>query len=270
MYYSNLEERLREMVECDAKDPDVVVYGPTWLNKPRSFTLKPGIPRICFVHKIGLQWRRKENFLRHCDVVLSSVPKLPIKHTLFKYAVDPVIFNRGGEKVFDFGFSGALHEAKLYPPGTFSNENLRPCIQGLARQQSDLSCFLNGSDSIKPRIKTYEAYADTIAKSKTWLATTGPNGDIGPRYYEVMASGTLLLCDEPPEEYKDTFRDKDNCVYITKDNFVEKLRYYLEHEDEMERIIDTAYRDCMENHTWETRARELLDICAKEIERAAI
>lgn len=244
--------------------PDVIVYGLNWFNSERAVPVEWSImPQVCFVHKIGLEWERKRKFLKRCDLVLSSVPKLPIKHKLFPYGVDPKIFYDRGEKIFDFGFSGALHNENQYPKGTFEIPNLRAKVQELARAQTDLSLFLNGSDSIKPRIKNYEKYAEVMSQSKIWLATTGPDGDIGPRYYEVMASGTLLFCDIPPKEYQGTFRDGDNCVWFNLDNFVEKLRYYLNHEEERNKIIRTAYRECMTNHTWHKRAMELIDLCRK-------
>ncbi|MHC4397674.1 MAG: CgeB family protein, partial [Planctomycetota bacterium] len=179
-YYTDLENELRKMVECDSDYPDVIVYGLSWLSKYRMFSAISQVPLIGFVHKIGLGWERKEKFLKRCDVVLSSVPGLPIKYKLFGYGVDPEVFYPRGEKVFDFGFSGALHNEENYPNDTFPIPNLRKKVQELARTQTDLSLFLNGSDEIKPRIMNYEKYAEILSQSKIWLSTTGPDGDIGP------------------------------------------------------------------------------------------
>lgn len=268
-YYSDLENALSRIVVCNSNNPDVIVYGLNWLRCERPVPVKwLVLPQICFVHKIGLGWERKERFLKTCDLVLSSVPELPIKHTLFRYGVDPAVFYDRGEKIFDFGFSGALHEAHLYPPGTFENENIRSKTQELARKQTDLSLlFLNGSDSIKPRIRSYEKYAEVLSQAKIWMSTTGPNGDIGPRYYEVMASKTLLFCDRPPKKYRRVFRDGVNCVWFDLDNFTDKLRYYIDHEQERNKIIETAHRECITNHTWRARALELIDIINATLQR---
>jgi hypothetical protein len=269
-YYTDLENALRR-TGCLVKDGgDVLVFGLSWFGSKRRVISNTNIPWVCILHKIGLDWEMKRGFSTQCELVLSSVPKLPIKHRLFKYGADPNIFYPQGKKIYDFGFSGALHDASLYPEGTFENENIRGEIQDLARTQTDLNLFLNGSDDIKPRIKSYEEYAEILSQSKSWLATTGPNGDIGPRYYEVMASGTLLFCDSPPQEYQQFFRNERNCVYITIGNFVDKLRYYLEHEEERNKIVETAYRDFVANHTWDKRAEELLEICSRLLRNAAL
>jgi hypothetical protein len=259
-YYSDLYNRLRKMANCESDDPDVIVYGPTWLNQERG-EIQRDKPQVCFVHKIGLDWERKEKFLKQCDLVLSSVPKLPIKHRLFKYAADPNIFSPGDKKLWDVGFSGALHNEENYPEGTFPIPNLRKRSQDILRE-SGLNCFLNGSDSIRPRISSYAKYAEVMAKSKIWLATTGPNGDIGPRYYEPALTKALLFCDPPPEEYRDTFRDGENCVYFDLDNLIEKAEYYLENEKERKRIVNRAFGEFMTHHTWTARSWELIDICS--------
>lgn len=269
-YYTDLYNRFKKMVVIVDENPDVVIYGLNFLTTERPYKFasnsKKPVPKICFVQKIGVDWERKQKFLSKCDVVLSSIPKLPIKHTLFKHGFNNSIFTtnptRPPEKVFDFGFTGALHDAKHYPEGTFRYPDLRKNIQELARTQQDLSLFINGSDDVKKRIPSYERYYETLCRSKIWMSTTGPNGDIGPRYYEIMASGTLLFCDEPPEEYRRTFRDGQNCVYFTPENFIEKLRLYVEDEQERNRIISHAVRGST-NHTWTARAWELLAICSK-------
>lgn len=262
-YYSDLEKSLKKIICINSGNPDVIVFGLTWLGRERGMHYwRSHVPTVCFVHKIGLDWERKERFLKQCDLVLSSVPRLPVKHRLFKHAADPEVFKPCNEKIFDFGFSGALHDVSLYPKGTFSKPNLRVEAQKLARKQTDLSLFLNGSDNIQRRIHCYEKYAEILSQSKIWLATTGPNGDIGPRYYEVWASKTLLFCDKVPDEYRDTFRDGVNCIEFADDlsDFIPKLRYYLKNEGERKTIVNNAYDDFLAGHTWAKRAEELCSI----------
>lgn len=267
-YYTDLEEALRKMDVLVNEDPDVIVFGLAWFKGANSALLPNDKPTVAIVHKIEVEKEKKLEFLSGCDLVLSSVPKLPIKYKLFKYGVNPAVFNdKGMERIFDFGFTGALHNEEYYPKDTFAIPNFRKTIQELARTQTDLSLFLNGSDDFKDRIKSYEKYAELLSQSKIWLASTGPNGDIGPRYYEVQASKTLLFCDPPPKEYQRTFRDGQNCVYITPENFIEKLRYYLANDSERRRIVETAYRECMINHTWTARAFELLEICNAALQK---
>ena len=261
-YYDDLRKRLCRVANCDSDNPDVVVYGLNWLAQTREEVkeaISLDVPWVCFVHKTGLDWERKKKFLDKCDLVLSSVPGVG---KLFKYAADPNIFhNKKLERIFDFGFTGALHSEPERDQSAFPVPHLRRTIQGLARTQEDLSLYLTGSDNVnKYRIKDYATYANILSQSKIWMATTGPDGDIGPRYYEVCMSRTLLFCDEPPKEYQRYFRDGVNCVYFTIDNFVEKLRYYLENNEAREKIVNKACSEFITNHSWSARAWELIDI----------
>ena len=93
-----------------------------------------------------------------------------------------------------------------------------------------------------------------------WLATTGPNNDISPRYFEVMLSKTLLLCNSMPYEYEDVFKDGENCVMFDNDlsNLSQKIDYYLNNEQERNRIIDNAFKMVTGGYTWEHMADKLL------------
>lgn len=253
-------------------DGDVLVFGLSWFSSGESIVNDTNIPRVCFVHKKGVDWETKENFARQCELVLSSVPNLPIKYKLFGYAADPSVFHdRGLERVYDFGFSGALHNEENYPPGTFRVPNLRRDIQELLKE-SGFNCFLNGSDSIKQRILSYEKYATKLSESKIWLATTGPDADVGPRYYEVWASKALLFCDRVPGPYRRIFRNGYNCIEFADDlsDFLPKLKHYLENEEEREKIVNRAYRNFITNHTWSARAWDLVDICDKLVRNASL
>ncbi len=258
-YYTDLENSLKKKICINSGNPDALVFGLNWLRKSYVYNIPANVLWICFVHKIGMNWRRKKRFLRKCDLVLSPVPKLPIEYELFKYAADPEIFKpRNIKRVYDFGFSGALHNKKDYPENTFRVPNLREKVQDLLKG-TKWKCFLNGSDFRERRIEDYEEYAKKISQSKVWLATTGPDGDVGPRYYEVWASKALLFCDKVPDEYRDTFRDGVNCIEFADDlsDFIPKLRYYLENEAERKTIVNNAYDDFVAGHTWSKRAEEL-------------
>jgi len=263
-YYSDLYNALKKMAtvhhgtigSCPF-DPDVIVFGLSYLVVARA-PLRTKKPTACFVHKAGVDWERKSRFLGQVDLVLSSVPGVG---KLFKYAADPnIFFDMDRKKIYDVGFSGALHNTENYPNDTFSVPDLRKELQ-IKLKESGLNCFLNGSDSIEPRIMDYKHYAEMMSHSKIWFTTTGPLGDIGPRYYEPQLTKTLLFCEEPPQEYRNIFRHGDNCVWFDSDDFITKIKYYLENESERLRIVNKAYGEFMANHTWMARAWELLEIC---------
>ena len=72
--------------------------------------------------------------------------------------------------------------------------------------------FWKSSDILETaRIHDNIKYAETINKSTIWIATQAAYGDITPRYFEIMGSGTLLFCEKNDPTYKSIFRDGENC-----------------------------------------------------------
>jgi len=282
-YYRGLYDGLKYVSQCYFYDkvfndisqplseigskPDAVIFGLCWCDKPRQISglSKVNIPVICNIHKMGLNFDQKHSFSNSCDLVLTSVPFFEGKFNkpvrLFPYAADIKAVSK--RKLFHVGFSGALHGSKFYPEGHFYSDDLRERIQTLlAKTQKYWKCFLKGSDNIKDRIDNYEQYRRTIGHSKVWIATTGPLHDITPRYYEVMASKSLLFCNTIPETYKDILVDGKNCVSFKEDlsDFVEKLRFYLSNREKRRYIVNKAYKDFIEKHTWQKRAEGLCSI----------
>ena len=85
--------------------------------------------------------------------------------------------------------------------------------------------------------------------------------DIGPRYFEVLLSKTLLFCNNMPKQYDGTFIDGENCVMFENDlsNFEEKLKYYLCNEDERNLVATRGYNMAKDEYTWKHMAMKLLD-----------
>ena len=81
-------------------------------------------------------------------------------------------------------------------------------------------------------------------------------------------SNTLLFCSEIPEVYRGALVDGKNCVTFDNnlDNFLDKFYYYLNNWEESQRIVDYAFKDFHENHTWKNRAEQLCDYFKKILE----
>ena len=51
------------------------------------------------------------------------------------------------------------------------------------------------------------------------------------------------------------------------DQMSEKVRYYLRHEDERQRIVQAAHALVLRRHTWDARARFLSKVAAEAVQR---
>ena len=273
-FYRDKFKDMRTVFEKCLFKPDIIMFGIGWFSS-RIFSeiqeLKnTNIPIVCYLYKPQTDLNRKLNFckLNEVDLILTPIPAYKkyekitgISSKLMRYAASPAIFKDWGQKKqYDFGFSGSMHDAKNQVKCSFKHENLRSKIHNIMKKQKDLNCFLNGSDKLKARIEDCVQYAQLINKSKIWLATSAACEDMTPRYYEIPMSRTMLMCNHIPVEYQDVFRDGINCVQFSDDmsDFIDKVRYYLENDDERQKIINNAFKEFHINHTWRRRAEELL------------
>ena len=90
-------------------------------------------------------------------------------------------------------------------------------------------------------------------------------GLISPRFFECMGSGTLVFC-ESSNLYRNIFPD-DTYVSFNPDlsDFTEKFMFYLDDDEERNKIINKAYDFVSKNHTWELRIKDLLSLIKKDL-----
>ncbi len=77
--------------------------------------------------------------------------------------------------------------------------------------------------------------------------------DINMRVFEALSTGSFLLTNWTPT-LGDLFEDGKHLVtYRTEKEMLEKVAYYLEHENEREKIALAGHREFMDNHTYRNR-----------------
>ena len=258
---------------------DCIIFGLGYFaqSHPDFFKVIEGlntvdIPVICMIHKPQTMLNEKLDFceFNQVDLIVDSQytykefqAKTGIKSIRIPFTATPKVFYpREVEKKYDVGFSGALHgkendgRQKIQGPTANLRERVYEKLAAKSR-----NTFWNSSNTMEYRINSVEEYATKINECKMWLGTTGPVLDVSPRYFEVMLSKTLLLCNNMPEQYEDYFTDGVNCVIFNNDlsDFDEKLDYYLNNESEMNRVIETAYDTAINNYTWHHMAKKLIE-----------
>lgn len=79
------------------------------------------------------------------------------------------------------------------------------------------------------------------------------------RDFEAPMSGAFYMTGYQ-DELKDYYEvDKEIVCYDTKEELLEKIRYYLKHPDEAEAIRTAGHERAIKDHTWENRFKELFD-----------
>ena len=99
---------------------------------------------------------------------------------------------------------------------------------------------------------------EIYARTKIALNYRYPGDSTNMRQYEVLAQNVFLLSDYAGE-FKE---DYDLVVYKNKEDLLNKINYYLKHDDEREQIARRGYRTITEGKfKYVDRIKELLKIC---------
>ncbi|MEW9700299.1 DUF3880 domain-containing protein [Paenibacillus sp. SI8] len=87
-----------------------------------------------------------------------------------------------------------------------------------------------------------------------------PGFSINPRTYEISACGTLQITDHRHDLDQYYTPGQDIETFDTPDELVQKMQYYLTHEEDRMRIVTKGLRRSIKEHTFATRLSKLLDI----------
>jgi len=86
------------------------------------------------------------------------------------------------------------------------------------------------------------------------------SGDqVTSRTFHIPASGGFML-HERTDEFLELFREgEDAACFDSPDELVQKIEYYLDHEEERERIRLAGHRRCIAEHSHDRRAQRIID-----------
>jgi len=78
------------------------------------------------------------------------------------------------------------------------------------------------------------------------------------RAFDIMGAGGLLLTNYQQDFLEHFVPDEDYVYFDSKFDLMEKIEYYLSHEEERTEIAANGYKKICENHTYKHRVDEML------------
>lgn len=85
------------------------------------------------------------------------------------------------------------------------------------------------------------------------------NGDLNLRVFETLGMGQFLLTDKIENGLLDLFEDGKHLVtYSSDQDLLEKATYYLQHEEEREKIAQSGYQEALQHHDFFQRAKTII------------
>ena len=123
-------------------------------------------------------------------------------------------------------------------------------------------------DELNGTIHHNYSYYEVLLKSKISIeAPQHPGfGFYTYRMMESLANGCCYFY--PPPSYNIDFPNglfdgEDFIIYHSADDLIEKIEYYLSHEEEMRTIAENGFNKLLKYHTSEVRAKEFLETCER-------
>jgi len=196
--------------------PDMAIVGPHYASNvytPEATlgfdrSLYPNLPLVIFQNKMyawaselagevqaKLDWARITGAVAAFTFLTRSREfsnRSGVPHYWMPFGVDTTLYGKfagrfGPEaQPFDVGFTGA-------------SSSKYPLREGILRTVKDMNVSsylgtwsqtnLNRADSRSWKTLGRNDYAQQLASTKIWISTTGPEGIVGTRFYEVLASG---------------------------------------------------------------------------------
>jgi len=157
------------------------------------------------------------------------------------------------EKTIDVSFIGAAYGERIN------------CIRYLIRQGINIQVFGKGWDrhtDIREHWGGYVSHQqmlEIIAQSKInlnflWTSAKKDLCTIKARTLEISACRAFQLSNHTDEFANYGFIDTINiALFANNEEMVEKIRYYLQHNDKRAKIAENAYQHVLKNHTWQQR-----------------
>jgi spore maturation protein CgeB len=91
-----------------------------------------------------------------------------------------------------------------------------------------------------------------------------PCHQASPKLFESMACGCFVLTDRQ-KDAQVLFKDKEHLVFFDNENDLRsKIKYYLDHPGERQRIAQAGYAEVITRHTYQERLKIILDVLLKK------
>ncbi|MHC1588267.1 MAG: CgeB family protein [Methermicoccaceae archaeon] len=188
---------------------------------------------VATTDRVGYEKRKKEGFE---DVVLSQ---WGCNHFLYRRLDLP--------RVYEVSFVGRAHGKR------------RQFVEALRERGVNIKTFGQGWENSDRVLQSelVRIYNQSKISLNIPLASVGNIIQLKGRDFEAPGCGSMLLtkdCEQVAEYYS---VGEEIITYEDADDAAEKIRYYLAHEDERERVAERGYKRVMREHTYERRLSEV-------------
>lgn len=175
---------------------------------------------------------------------------------ILPYSVDTEVFKPRPELPVEYDVMAVFGLVSYIYPN-------RPAVQNFLKEMGGIRVLV-GDWSSKIR---WMDYAKAISQSKIFVSVNGIHNQITMKYTEAMASGALLLTNEPEDFGWLGYVPKYNCAtFSTLRELEAKIKYYLQNEEERQIIANRGREFVIKNYSTITMAEKFIKRIKDETE----
>lgn len=231
--------------------PDLFLWIETGLNYPMEGIEDLPCLSACYFIDTNFHFKAHAEIAKRFNLVFTAmkpfVPRFYQKGSKNVFwipvACDPVIHGKKrNQKLYDIGFVGTLSNSR-------KRRNLIKKLKGRFQFYYE-RCFL-------------ERMSEVFSQSKI-VFNVQPTLGFNMRVFEAMASGSMLLTDETDGSgLSELFEDGRHLIlYRNEADILNLADYYLNHDEERERIAQEGMEEVLARHTYDHRVQEITDTAA--------
>lgn len=116
------------------------------------------------------------------------------------------------------------------------------------------------SQELRKKYKVGPDFSKLIRESKIFIFDCSVNKTPIGKFFEAMMSGTCILSNEPFHSEEIGLIDNKTFIKIDENNWLDKIKYYLNNEKEREEIAQNARKMALSKHTHYIRATQFISI----------
>ncbi len=209
-----------------------------------------GVPTACYLIDSHIHLEKHLEWSKHFDFVfIAQLEYLQIfreKGNINTFwlplaADENVHSKRSNVKKYDVGFVGSINSAEH-------------------QRRKDLLDKINKVYPVAFKRCFDVEMAELFSQSKIVFNNSIRN-DLNMRVFETLSIGSMLLTDKTKGTGQEImFKDGEDLVTYEDEEIEEKVKYYIEHDSEREKIAQRGNRISRNAHTYFHRTEELLDV----------
>jgi spore maturation protein CgeB len=174
---------------------------------------------------------------------------------LSQWACNPYIYRKlNMPKIYDVSFVGRCYGERKTFVETLRSEGINVAAFGIGWERGNR---ISQSDLVKIFNQSKIVLDISFASRDSSVLT------IKGRDFEVPGCGSLLVTKHTKEIAEFFIPNEEIVTYQDVNDAAEKIKYYLTHDYECEKIAHRGYERVLKDHTWEKRLSDIFEYACR-------